>query len=115
MIRIESYSFGRIKIEGDIYKKDLIISEGKITSPWWRKEGHNLQWEDLEEKIAGESEVLVVGTGAFGGMKEQQALREQIENSGLSLHVAKTEEAVNIFNDLSEQGKNVTGVFHLTC
>ena len=115
MIKIESYSFGRMKVAGEIYKKDLIISGERVTSPWWRKEGHNLQWEDLAGKIARGTEVVVVGTGAYGVMKVPQSLREQIEKSGLSLREAKTEEAVKIFNELSEQGKKVTGAFHLTC
>ena len=45
---IEEYTFGRIRIGGREYTKDIIIHKGKIYDNWWRKEGHNLVLEDLK-------------------------------------------------------------------
>jgi len=48
---IEHYSFGKITIDGQTYTSDLIIYPGKIDTSWWRKEGHNLQVEDLKDVL----------------------------------------------------------------
>ena len=36
---------------------------------WWRREGHVLHLEDLGTLLDGHPERLVVGTGAYGGMR----------------------------------------------
>ncbi len=48
---IESYSFGQIIIDGKKYNSDLIIYKNDINSNWWRKEGHNLYIEDVQDII----------------------------------------------------------------
>ena len=47
MARIEGYSFGSISVDGRRYKSDLIIYPDRVRSDWWRKEGHQLQLEDI--------------------------------------------------------------------
>ena len=37
---IESYGFGRMKIDGVTYTSDLIIFADHVKSDWWRIEGH---------------------------------------------------------------------------
>ncbi len=34
-MRINSYKFGEIEIDGELYKHDILISQGKVDS-WWR-------------------------------------------------------------------------------
>jgi len=36
---IESYLFGRMKVDGNIFDSDLIIFPEKVKSSWWRVEG----------------------------------------------------------------------------
>ena len=48
-MKIKSYEFGRIEIDGNVYTRDVIIYGNRINSSWWRKEGHYLQVEDIEE------------------------------------------------------------------
>lgn len=69
---IDFYEFGRIKINGKLYFKDLIIFPDGIKENWWRKEGHKLGAEDIEEVIAEKPEVLIVGTGYYGYMEVLQ-------------------------------------------
>jgi hypothetical protein len=68
---IDSYDFGRITINGRSYDQDLIIFPDKIKAGWWRKEGHRLQMEDLDDVLESEPEVLIVGTGYYGEMTHQ--------------------------------------------
>ena len=45
-MKIDSYSFGRIVINGKTYTSDVIIFPDKVDASWWRKEGHLLQLAD---------------------------------------------------------------------
>ncbi len=50
-MKIDSYSFGRIVINGKTYTSDVIIYPGRVDASWWRKEGHLLQLEDVAEAL----------------------------------------------------------------
>ncbi len=111
---IDSYSFGRIRINGEEYTSDVIIYPGRIQSNWWRKEGHKLQIEDMEEVLKHPPELLIVGTGAYGAMSVPEETRKHIESKGIQLVVEKTDEACKTYNDLRDKEKAVA-TFHLTC
>lgn len=111
---IASYGFGRIIIDGKRYNRDLIIFPNRVRVGWWRKEGHRLQVEDLEEVLEAKPEVLVVGTGYYGEMMVPTETRKQVESGGIELIIEKTAEACKVFNHLSESRK-VVAVLHLTC
>ena len=53
-MKIEHYSFGNITIDGQTYTSDVIIYPERVDASWWRKEGHNLQIEDLAGVIKAE-------------------------------------------------------------
>jgi hypothetical protein len=113
-MHIDSYSFGRIVIDGKTYTSDLIIhADHKIDPSWWRIEGHLLQPEDLESVFRKRPEVLVIGTGHDGVMKVPGKTVLAIKENGIEVHVAKTGEAVKLFNNLS--GGKVAAALHLTC
>ncbi|MFX0067282.1 MAG: Mth938-like domain-containing protein [Candidatus Hermodarchaeota archaeon] len=111
---INSYDFGHIIIDGKRYNRDLIIFPGWIKAGWWRKDGHRLQVEDLEEVLAAKPEVLVVGTGYYGEMIVPELTRKHVQSEGIKLFVQKTAEATQTFNRLTESRK-VVAVLHLTC
>ena len=115
MITIDSYTFGNMTIRGELYKKDLIISNGNVLPEWRRKEGHKLCLEDLEEKIEKDTDILVIGTGAYGVMNVPKSLREELEQKNITVHIAGTPKAVQLFNQYSAQNRDVSGAFHLTC
>lgn len=113
-VKIEHYSFGRITIEGKTYASDVIIYPGKVNDSWWRKQGHNLEIADLVDVLAAQPEVLVVGTGAMGLMKVPNETISHLQLKGIEVHVARTGEAVAIFNKL-QKDKVAIAAFHLTC
>jgi hypothetical protein len=115
MSTIESYSFGRMVIDGTSYTKDVIIyPDGRILSPWWRNQGHILEVIDLKELIAAEPEIIVCGTGAMGVMRPTDALIEYLEGCNIEFIAQKSSRAVETYNKLSGS-KKVGGCFHLTC
>lgn len=111
---IESYSFGRIVIDRQSYTSDIILFPDRVLSPWWRKEGHNLCLEDLEEIPFADYEALIVGTGFFGAMKVDRDVEVFMKVTGIQLWTKKTKEAVRQYNSLAPL-RRVVGAFHLTC
>ena len=66
-MKIDRCSFGSLVINGKTYRDDLmILSDGNILKPWWRKQGHQLTVDDLQELIDSSPENIVVGTGVNG-------------------------------------------------
>jgi hypothetical protein len=111
---VESYSFGRIRVGGETYTKDVIIYPDRVFSPWWRVEGHLLQPADLEEVVGFGPAVLVVGTGASGVMRVPTETVRFLEEKGITVYVERTDEAVERFNRAAGDG-TVVAALHLTC
>jgi hypothetical protein len=121
-MRIDSYSFGIMKVDGVEYRGDLIVfacrgagAPDKVRSNWWRKEGHSLAIEDLDDVLAFEPEILVIGKGASGLMKVPAPTEETLQEKGIEVIATNTGQAWGIFNEQVEKGKKVAGAFHLTC
>jgi hypothetical protein len=114
-MQIDSYSFGVMKVEGAEYSSDLIILGDSIRPNWWRKDGHSLVMEDIEQVLEFRPEVLVVGSGASAMMRIPAATEKMLAEQGIKLITANTAEAVKQFNELAEEGQKVAGAFHLTC
>jgi len=111
---IESYSFGKMKIQEQVFSKDLIIFPDKIISPWWRASGHKIVIEDLLEVFDYKFEILVIGTGYYGLVKIDREVYEQSEKKDFSIITAKTSKAVKLFNE-NQLTRITIGAFHLTC
>jgi len=112
---IESYRFGEIVVLGKTYRRDLKIIKGRVYPDWWRKEGHLLQPEDLEDVWRASPEILVVGTGASGVMRVDPRTAEKAKALGIVLEAYPTAKAAERFNQLFKEGREVAGAFHLTC
>jgi hypothetical protein len=111
---IDSYSFGSITVNGRRYTADVIIYPERVNSSWWRREGHNLCMEDLQEVLRYQPEVLVIGQGKPGLMAVGADLIDQLNQRGIEVHAAATAKAVKLYNQLSP-GKKVVAALHLTC
>jgi hypothetical protein len=49
--RIDDYRFGRIVIDGHEERSDVILLPGRTVTHWWRRRGHELVLEDLDEVL----------------------------------------------------------------
>ena len=113
-MKIDSYSFGRIVINGKTYTSDVILYPGRVDASWWRKEGHLLQFADVEEALQAKPDVLVIGTGYAGVMRVPRETIDRIAAKGIEVKVERTSKAVALFNDLQD-GRTVIAALHITC
>jgi hypothetical protein len=112
---IESYNFGKIRINSKEYHSDIIIYKNNTDDKWWRRESHNLCIEDIKKILDNKPETLIIGTGYYGLMKVTEELIEHIKSSGIKqVIVKKTGDACNEYNKLYKKN-NLIAAFHLTC
>jgi hypothetical protein len=113
MARIEGYRFGRLVVDGEEHRRDLIILPDRVLGDWWRREGHALVLPDLEDVLDELPERLVVGTGASGQMRPDPETLETLRARGIDVNVAPTPEAVRLFAEADPA--RTAAALHLTC
>jgi hypothetical protein len=111
---VNSYSFGRVVIDGKAYGRDVIIYPDRVDDSWWRKEGHELCVEDIKEAIQVKPDLLIVGTGHSGAMRILPETGVYVKSKGIEFVACRTEEACRIHNEASKS-KVVVTLLHLTC
>ena len=112
---IESYTFGRMEVNGHTYTSDLIIYPDKIPQDsWWRDTGHRLSLKDIQDVLKEKPEVIIIGTGFTGLMKVEEEVKQYAQDNMIVLVIKKTKNAVQNFNEIATKKKTV-GAFHLTC
>lgn len=112
--RIDAYRFGRIEINGQVYHHDVIILPDHVLPNWWRVEGHSLSYEDLQQALSCNPNILIVGRGSYGRMHVPETTRVEIEAAGIELIALPTDEACTRYNQLREE-EHVVAALHLTC
>ena len=112
---ISEFSFGRIVVKGQICNNDIKIVQGLLVPDWWRKSGHTVEIEDVQDLLDADPEVLVIGKGQPGYMSITDELRQCLEKKCITLIEEPTAQAVKTFNRLLETGKKVSGGFHVGC
>jgi hypothetical protein len=115
-MEIQDYSFGRIRIGGETYTKDVIIFHDRVFFPWWRAEGHSLAPEDLVEVFQEPVNLIIIGTGASGVMQVPGLTAAFLKGKGIEVETMKTPDAVTRYNQLVAQGRTgIVAALHLTC
>jgi hypothetical protein len=113
-MKIDSYSFGSLVVNGKEYTSDVIIYPDRVDPSWWRKEGHRLQIADLADVLNAKPQILIVGTGYSGMMAVPEGTKSHVRSLGIDIHIAATERAVELFNTMQVK-KTIIAVLHLTC
>ena len=112
---IDSYSFGRIVVNGKAYANDIKIIDESVVPEWWRKSGHTVSPEDVTDLVAFRPEIVVIGKGKPGFMSTSSEARRLFSDHGIMLIEEKTSRAIETFNRLHKEGRRVCAGFHLTC
>lgn len=112
--KIEAYEFGQIVVDGRRYTQDLILLPDRVVPNWWRKEGHSLALEDLQEVLESPPDLLVVGQGHVGRMQVPARTRQRLEEAGMEVIAEPTTRACETYNRLRRE-RRVAAALHLTC
>jgi len=113
MPTIDGYDFGHVVIDGREETRDVIVLPHRVLRDWWRKDGHGLVLEDLNEVLEELPGHLVVGTGAHGRMRPDPGTLEALRARGTAVEVLPTAEAVRRYAELDP--RTTAAALHLTC
>jgi hypothetical protein len=113
MARLEDYSFGRVTVDGHEHTRDLIVLPDRVVPDWWRREGHSLAMDDLDEVIEELPERLVLGVGAQSQLRPDPAVLAALERRGVQVECLPTDAAVRRYGQLDE--RRTAAALHLTC
>jgi hypothetical protein len=112
-VRISDYSFGRIVVDGIEHDRDVIVLPDRVVGNWWRRNGHSLVMEDLDDVLEDLPEALIIGTGAYGRLSPDPAALDSLRERGIVVEAHTTAEAVKLFN--SSDPTRMAAALHLTC
>jgi hypothetical protein len=113
MSRIEGYGFGHVTVDGREETRDVIVLPERVVRGWWRKDGHGLVLEDLDEVLDELPERLLLGTGAYGQMRPDPGTLQTLQARGIEVEVLPTGEAVARYGELDP--RRTAAALHLTC
>jgi hypothetical protein len=113
MPEMRGYSFGCVTIDGREETRDVIVLPERVVRGWWRKDGHGLVLEDLDEVLDELPERLLVGTGAYGRMRPDPDTLATLRARGIEVEVLPTAEAVERYAQLDP--RKTAAALHLTC
>ena len=112
---ITDFSFGKIVVNGKTYRDDIKIMRGQVISNWWRKSGHRVDVEDVADILEAKPEIVVIGKGSPGLMKTSAPLREKLATHHIVLIEKKTSKAIEAYNKLFQEGRQVAAGIHVSC
>ena len=113
MEKIRDYRFGHVVVEGQQETRDLIVLPKRVVRGWWRRVGHALVLEDLEDVLEDLPERLIVGMGASSQMRPDPAMLEHLNERGVEVECLPTDRAVIRFGELDPA--RTAAALHLTC
>jgi hypothetical protein len=113
MPRLQSYSFGRLVVDGKEETRDVIVLPERVVRNWWRRDGHALVLADLQEVLDDLPARLIIGTGAHGRLRAEPATLERLRERGVEVEALPTEEAVLRYEALNPA--ETAAALHLTC
>lgn len=120
MPKIDSVSWGKVKVDGKEYHQALIAGDKVIERDKPKLETlFNTTHEigDWEQKLllSSKPEIILVASGFSGILKVKDSFKEKIARAGIELKVLLTPQVVDEYNRLITQGIKVNALVHTTC
>jgi hypothetical protein len=117
--RITHLSWGRLEVEGQSNPfKDTKLFPGGAREWDWNETGTDhkpgIQPADVEELLEHGATAVVLGRGFYERLQVRPETLQKLEESSVIAHVEQTEEAVWLYNELSES-ERVGALIHSTC
>jgi hypothetical protein len=111
--KLDHYSFGSVTVDGEEHTRDLIVLPDRVVPDWWRRMGHSLALEDLDEVMDELPERLILGCGAHGRLEPPRAVLEELKARGVEVEAMPTADAVRRYGELDPE--RTAAALHLTC
>lgn len=116
-MKIEGFSFGSMRIDGNEYEHDVVIDRGTInkrkkkpSKPFRERFGHTPL--SAGEDIPWNCRRLIIGTGAYGLLPVMDEVTREAAERRVELLILPTPQAIERVN----QGDPETNaVLHVTC
>ena len=117
--KITHLSWGHLEVEGqDSPFKDAKLFPGGAREWDWNETGTDhepgIQPADVEELLEYGATTVVLGKGFYERLQVRRETLQELENRNVSVHMEQTEEAVRLYNELSES-ERVGALIHSTC
>ena len=100
-------------MDGEEHTGDVIVLPDRVVANWWRRDGHSLVVEDLEEVLDELPARLIVGRGAHGRLRPHPAVIDELRRRGVEVEVLDTADAVERYAQSDEA--TTAAALHLTC
>jgi|TARA_Y100000310_G_scaffold225672_1_gene227701 hypothetical protein len=110
---INEFKIGSFVVKGKRYLGDIKIIQGRARY-WQDRYKQQLREEDIQDILAKNPEVIIIGKGCNGLLEISEELERTLKRSCKELLIQKTPEAVETFNTLSKEGIDVAAIFHAT-
>lgn len=121
-MRIDSFRFGSIEVDGKKYGKDVIIDGGgnarRRKGGFLKFGSHRITVEELRDIVAAaeKPDLLIVGLGTAGAARLDPDAEAWAAGEGLELFAALSPQAVERFNQEREKGeRKAAALIHVTC
>ena len=116
---IRQLSWGHMEVEGVGAGKDFKLWPGGGRVWDWRETGTHhvpgIQAADVEELLDNGSRTIVLSRGMLLMLRTCRETLELLEERQVSVRIAETNAAAEIYNELASRGEPVGGLFHSTC
>ena len=117
--RIDGTTFGLVTVDGQLYKRDIIIRlSGKVKK---RKKklskavygtSHTISLDEAKHVYQKGAERLIVGAGQFGFVELSDEAAAYFDKKGCRVDLRPMKEAMEVWNEAEGA---VIGLFHVTC
>ncbi len=116
---ISHLSWGRMEVDGVGFGKDFKLWPGGGREWDWRETGTHhvpgIQPADVKELLDNGSQIIVLSQGMLLMLRTCQETLHLLEERHITVRVAETNAAAEVYNDLVLRGEAVGGLFHSTC
>lgn len=118
VLKITRLEWGEVELEDGRIFKDVKLFPGGARSWQWGETGTHhfpgIQLADVEELLENGAEGVVLTRGVLGRLGVPDEVVNQLKDRGAEVHVAKTRQGVDLYNQLCDQ-KQVGILIHSTC
>lgn len=110
-LRIDKFSFGKIKVNGKEYRQDVFVTNESVEK---RQSSHTITRDDIDKALLIEPDFILIGKGTTGRVEIPEEIRGLVAKNNIELIEGRTTDVIEYFNKLKNKSK-IVGIFHLTC